>query len=333
MKHFGISGLVSIALLVCAYLWAGPQGLFLAGVLAIMEVSLSFDNAVVNASVLKDWNEKWRKIFLTFGILIAVFGMRLLFPLVIVSTTTDMSILQSANLALNSPVEYSKLLLAHHAQTAAFGGMFLLLVFLNFVIDESKEIHWLEPIEVKLAQLGRIDSASIFCALAILVSICYYVISPNESFSVLISGLLGVLTYIMIDIVCKVLEGFDSNDTNTIVKGGIGGFIYLEILDASFSLDGVIGAFAITNDVVIIMIGLAIGALFVRNLTIVMVEKGTLDAYKYLEHGAHYAIGALAIIMLLSITYHVPEILTGLIGIGFIVIAVLHSMFENKQTA
>ena len=336
MKHFQISGIVTIALLFCAYLWGGPQGLFLASVLAVMEVSLSFDNAVVNASVLKHWDDKWRKIFLTFGILIAVFGMRLLFPLVIVSTTTDMSIIQSANLALNSPVEYSKLLLAHHAQTAAFGGMFLLLVFLNFIIDESKEIHWLEPLEVKLAELGRIDSASIFGALGILVGISYYVVPPSEGFAVLVSGLLGILTYILVDILCQVLEGFDgddsaSNTTGTIVKGGIGGFIYLEILDASFSLDGVIGAFAITNDVVIIMIGLAIGALFVRNLTIVMVEKGTLDAYKYLEHGAHYAIGALAIIMLLSITYHIPEIVTGLIGIGFIVVAVLHSMFESKK--
>jgi hypothetical protein len=206
MKHFQTTSIISMVLLLLPYLWAGPTGLFIAAILGIMEVSLSFDNAVVNASVLKNWNDKWRKIFLTVGIVIAVFGMRLLFPLLIVSTTTDLSIYQSGVLALNNPVEYSKLLLAHHAQTAAFGGMFLLLVFLNFVIDESKEIHWLEPIEAKLAQLGRIDSASIFLALCLLSGICYYVIVPQDAFSVLISGLLGILTYILIDIICGVFN-------------------------------------------------------------------------------------------------------------------------------
>ena len=90
------------------------------------------------------------------------------------------------------------------------------------------------------------------------------------------------------------------------------------MLDASFSFDGVIGAFAITSDVVIIMLGLAIGAMFVRSMTIYLVEKGTLDEFIYLEHGAHYAIGALAIIMLMSMHFHIPELVTGLIGVAFI---------------
>ena len=107
--------------------------------------------------------------------------------------------------------------------------------------------------------------------------------------------------------------------------------MYLEVLDASFSFDGVIGAFAITSDVVIIMLGLAIGAMFVRSMTIYLVEKGTLDAYIYLEHGAHYAIGALAFIMLAGMTgVHVPEVVTGLIGVAFIVWAVLASIKHNK---
>ena len=110
--------------------------------------------------------------------------------------------------------------------------------------------------------------------------------------------------------------------------------MYLEVLDASFSFDGVIGAFAITSDVVVIMLGLAIGAMFVRSMTIYLVEKGTLEAYIYLEHGAHYAIGALALIMLFSGTgVHVPEVLTGLIGVAFIVWAVISSISHSKKEA
>ena len=119
--------------------------------------------------------------------------------------------------------------------------------------------------------------------------------------------------------------------SSTILKGGIAGFIYLEVLDASFSFDGVIGAFAITNDVIIIMLGLAIGAMFVRSMTIYLVDKGTLSEFVYLEHGAHYAIGALAIIMLLSMKFHVPELVTGLIGVAFIGLSLYNSIQYKKR--
>ena len=82
------------------------------------------------------------------------------------------------------------------------------------------------------------------------------------------------------------------------------------------------------------MLGLAIGAIFVRSMTIYLVEKGTLDAYIYLEHGAHYAIGALAFIMIASGTgLHVPEVVTGLIGVAFIVWAVIASIQFKKRQA
>ena len=116
-------------------------------------------------------------------------------------------------------------------------------------------------------------------------------------------------------------------------RNGVAGFLYLEVLDASFSFDGVIGAFAITRDVVIIMLGLAIGAMFVRSLTVYLVRKGTLDEFVFLEHGAHYAIGALALIMLAGIVYHVSEVVTGLIGVGFIVLALISSIKYKRRLA
>lgn len=118
-----------------------------------------------------------------------------------------------------------------------------------------------------------------------------------------------------------------------IKRGGIGGFLYLEVLDASFSFDGVIGAFAITKDVVIIMLGLAIGAMFVRSMTVFLVRKGTLDEFVYLEHGAHYAIGILAVIMLVSMKFHIPEIFTGLIGVAFILASLWSSIRYKRRMA
>ena len=354
MKHFRFSVIFTIICLAISAYWGfshGPEAglttmakaLAITSILAIMEVSLSFDNAVVNASVLKHWNHFWRTLFLTVGILIAVFGMRLVFPLLIVGVTADMSMVEVAKMALNDPKTYSVKLMEHHAEIAAFGGMFLLLVFLNFLFDDEKDTHWFHWLESKLADLGSIQAISVFLSLCALLLMASFV-AETSRLVVVMAGIWGIVIYVGVQVIGHLLEGGSHEDdegeqqsngapvTGTIVKGGIGGFLYLEVLDASFSFDGVIGAFAITNDVVIIMLGLAIGAIFVRSMTVYLVEKGTLDAYVFLEHGAHYAIGALAFIMLASGTgLHVPEVVTGLIGIAFIVWAVLSSISYSKK--
>ncbi|WP_202742657.1 DUF475 domain-containing protein [Acinetobacter calcoaceticus] len=353
MKHFRFSIIFSIICLAISAYWGlthGPQAglmamfkvLAITAILAVMEVSLSFDNAVVNASVLKHWNQFWRTLFLTVGIIVAVFGMRLIFPLLIVGVTADMSMIEVAKLALNDPTTYSEKLMTHHAEIAAFGGMFLLLVFLNFLFDDEKDEHWFHWLESRLADLGNIQAISVFISLVVLLILASYI--PDASrLVVMMAGVWGIVVYVGVKVIGHLLEGSSNDDeeseksngataTGTIVKGGIGGFLYLEVLDASFSFDGVIGAFAITSDVVIIMLGLAIGAMFVRSMTIYLVEKGTLDAYVYLEHGAHYAIGALALIMLASGTgLHIPEVITGLVGVAFIVWAVISSISYSKK--
>ncbi len=343
MKHFRISFIVTFVCLALAFWWGfhfdgsmqnGFKLLMIAAILAVMEVSLSFDNAVVNASVLKEWDHYWRTLFLTVGMLVAVFGMRLVFPLAIVAFTTDLSMVESGQLALNNPKEYSKLLLSHHAEVAAFGGMFLMLVFLSFIFDQEKDIHWLHWIEEKLAKLGKVDAVSVFVALAALLG-ALSLVPEHETLKVLMAGVWGIVVFLGVNVLSAFLEEEESDPAiaDMVKKGSIGGFLYLEILDASFSFDGVIGAFAITNDVIIIMLGLTIGAMFVRSMTIFLVEKGTLDEFIFLEHGAHYAIGALSIIMLLSMKYEVPEIVTGLIGIAFIVWSVISSIQHSKKEA
>ncbi|MYM21690.1 DUF475 domain-containing protein [Duganella sp. FT135W] len=341
MKHFRISFLVSFICLGLAGWWgyelAGWGGALsafgVALILAAMEVSLSFDNAVVNASVLKNWDEYWQKLFLGIGIIIAVFGMRLVFPLVIVAVAADLNIADVWTLALNDPKTYSMHLTNHHAEVAAFGGMFLLLVFLNFLLDSEKETHWLGNFEKKLGALGKISSVSVMISIAVLLG-CMGLVEEGQKLVVLISGLWGILIYVGVDGISSLLEKEEEGGGNVgdmVKRGGIGGFLYLEVLDASFSFDGVIGAFAITTDVVIIMLGLAIGAMFVRSMTIYLVKKGTLDKFLYLEHGAHYAIGILAAIMLASMKFHVPEIFTGLIGVAFIGASVWSSVRHRRQ--
>lgn len=341
MQHFGISYLVSAVCLCIGAYWGfslgGMNGLlhavWITLILGVMEVSLSFDNAVVNAAVLRHWNAFWQKLFLTVGILVAVFGMRLLFPLVIVSFAADLGLMDVWRLALDKPEEYATHLTNHHAEVAAFGGSFLMLVFLNFLFDEDKELHWLGWIEEKMGLLGKVGSVSILITLASIVG-CLSLVPENKQLVVLLAGVWGILVYVGVDVISGFLEKEETEDptvADVVKRGGIGGFLYLEVLDASFSFDGVIGAFAITKDVVIIMLGLGIGAMFVRSITVYLVHKGTLEAYAFLEHGAHYAIGALAVIMLLSMKYHIPEVITGLIGVVLIGLSIWSSVRHNRE--
>ncbi|MGB9107381.1 MAG: DUF475 domain-containing protein [Telluria sp.] len=328
MQHFKLSFVVTLFLLALSAWWGYSHGgtggllqaLWIAAVLGVLEVSLSFDNAVVNASVLRNWNAFWQKLFLTAGILVAVFGMRLLFPLLIVSVATGLGLIDVWHMAVNTPDEYARQLTSQHAEVAAFGGAFLLLVFLNFLFDEEK-----------VGQFGS-EGLAILLTLAAVFG-CMSLMPAPAKLPVLIAGVVGVIVYVGVNWFSGLLEKEESDPAvgKLISQGSIGGFLYLEVLDASFSFDGVIGAFAITNDVVIIMLGLAIGAMFVRSLTVFLVHKGTLDEFVFLEHGAHYAIGILALIMFASVEYEIPEWFTGLSGIAFILVSLWSSIRYKRR--
>ena len=307
------------------------NALVIAVLLGILEISLSFDNAVVNASVLRTMSEKWQKRFLLGGILIAVFGMRFVFPIVIVALTAGLGMLEVVREAFSNPDLYAEHLESAHVAISAFGGVFLMMVFLKYFMDPDKEEHWLAPAERALARIGKLDTVqTIFVSVLLLVLVQYFV-APAEKLQALSVGFIGLLVYLAMDAIGNLFEA--DNVTSKAGAAGFSAFMYLEILDASFSLDGVIGAFALTTDIVLIAAGLTIGAIFVRSLTVMMVKKGTLEAYRFLEHGAHYGIGALAIIMLVSMNrdVHIPELITGLIGAGFIVLSIWSSVRANNK--
>jgi len=327
MQHFRLSMFITALCLAGAFYWGGITGLFIAAILAVLEVSLSFDNAVVNASILKRMDERWQQYFLTWGMLIAVFGMRFIFPIAIVSTATGIGFGGVADMALHDPDQYSRYLSESHVEIAAFGGMFLLMVFLSFIFDEGKELHWLGYIEEKLANFGKLESIEVVIALGLLLFAQSFL--PEEvRLKALVAGVSGVILFVIVDSLSALFEDEEEGEAlnEAIKKGSVMSFIYLEVLDASFSFDGVIGAFAITKDVITIMLGLAIGAMFVRSLTIYLVRQGTLDQYVFLEHGAHYAIGALASIMLIGMNHEIPEIVTGLVGAVLISLSVYSSI-------
>jgi len=338
VKDFWGSLLVTLVCFSVAAWWGskGASGawvaLWLVTVLSVLEVSLSFDNAVVNAGVLRGMSPFWRTMFLTVGILIAVFAMRLVFPIVVVAVSADISAADTVQMALKAPEEYGRTLTEAYPSISSFGGIFLLLVFLKFILDHEKETHWLGRFEERLGQLGKFDEIAVFCALGVVFSMLWWV-PAQDQMRVFVAGVAGILLYLGVDFVGSLFESEEQGDAavGVVHRAGFGGFLYLEVLDASFSFDGVIGAFAITKDVVLIMLGLAVGAMFVRSMTVYLVNKGTLDQYIYLEHGAHYAIGALATIMLLSSVFHMPEVVTGLIGVVFIAASVVSSLRYRRS--
>ncbi|QKT08691.1 DUF475 domain-containing protein [Gordonia sp. X0973] len=355
IRIFGVSVVVTLIAMVAAYLYGGTtelgglQALFLVVILGVLEVSLSFDNAVINASVLRRMSAFWQRMFLTVGIVVAVFGMRLAFPLLLVWATTSPRLgpIAALRLALNPPTDgrptYESIIRDAHPQIAAFGGMFLLMLFLDYFFTE-KDRTWITLIERPLERVGQIGRISVIVSLGVLVYVATAVAPDAKAGTVLLSGVLGLLTYLIVNGLSSFFHIDESGDdaapggAAVVVATGRAAFmlfLYLEILDASFSFDGVIGAFAITSDPIIIALGLGlIGAMFVRSLTVYMVRRGTLDQYVYLEHGAHWAIGALAGLLLVSIGHHVDELVTGLAGMVFIAAAFAWSVrFRKKESA
>lgn len=316
----GVSGILTAALSVA--------------ILCILEISLSFDNAVLNATKLKDMDDKWRKWFMKWGMLIAVFGMRLVLPILIVSILGGINPYEAVKMGLTNPKEYGEVLGSSHHIIASFGGSFLLMVALSFYLDKEKEIHWIPLIEKGLAKLGGLGIWGTSVITLITIFAVSFSTSGHEQVVFNLSGLSGVVLFLAIHFLQEYLEKRDeklSSIAGTVVKSGIAGVLYLEILDASMSFDGLIAAFAITDMFLIIMIGLGIGAMFVRSMTLHLLDSGHLAELEYLEHGAFSAIFILATIMLLNFVVEVPEYATGLLGVILLALAVGHSIYKNKK--
>lgn len=331
-RIFWFSGLLTLLLAGVTFGQLGLPGLWLFFILLILEVTFSFDNAVINSKVLATMSQAWQKVFLTVGIFIAVFVVRFLLPILIVMIASGLGFGEVTHMALNDAEHYGHVLHEAAPMIDAFGGAFLIMIGLSYFIDYNKRVHWVRGLESWLAKAGRFENFKV-CLMLAVASMLYFTVEPKYQAVVLISSILGILLHIGLEL----FGSFFHDDTAKNVKVQTGwaafaSFMYLEVLDASFSFDGVIGAFAITSSILLIVMGLSAGAIWVRSLTIYLLRSGTLGKYKYLEHGAHWAIMALGFMMLAKLFHlELPEWITGGLGLTFILLAVSSSMIEAKR--
>jgi len=336
-KHFTGSTIFAVLALGTAYFLgyqsggtaeAGLAALFTALMLGILETSLSFDNAVVNARVLGTMAPFWRKMFLTVGMVIAVFGMRIVFPLVLVWVVSALPFGEVVTMTWQDPHRFQEILVHQHILIAGFGGAFLWMVFARFFFDPDKDVHWIPGLEKVLSKIGRVESVWVLVTLG--VTYLFHELMPAlHRPEFLMAAVLGVIVFLLVDGLGALMH-----NPKLAAGAGFGAFLYLEVLDASFSFDGVIGAFAITDNLFIIALGLGIGAFFVRSMTIKLVDDQTLGAFRYLEHGAFWAIGALAVILYLAtVEVEVPEVVSGTVGLVIIALSFVASVVYNRRQA
>jgi hypothetical protein len=259
--------------------------------LALFEVISSVDNAIVNAHVLKTLPDKYRKIFLFWGLLFAVFIVRGCLPFLIVwAANPSLSISQvmtftfSGNPAITASINQSKPLLL------LGGGLYLFFVFLSWLFLEEKKYAFF--VEGLIHRQGVWFYAIVSVLTTIII---YFALQYNPTLA--LAATIGVSAFFITD-------GFKKNSEEQekkLLSGHLSAWskiLYLEILDASFSIDGVIGAFAFTLSVPLIIIGNGLGAFIVREMTIRGLDL--INRFAYLKNGAMYAIGLLGFLMILE---------------------------------
>jgi hypothetical protein len=294
--------------------------LYVLMVLVLLEVALSFDNAVINARILPSLSPKWQRRFLTWGILFAVFVVRFIAPVIMVWAATHMSLSQVFSNAVHHPELYHQALQQAYPYIAAFGSAFLLMVALTFWCEPGKKVYWLKWIEKnRITRFGQRWPVLLPLVITVLigsgVSLC--VASHVVALQWLVVFLCGAV--LQAAIIC--LRTHAHVRMGSAMSLGLVGFIYIELIDASFSLDGVVGAFAITTNIFLILIGLGIGALCIRAFTLYLVRRNILAQLAYLEHGAHYAIFFLALSMLAHLFMPVPEWVPGVVSVALLACA------------
>lgn len=326
LRHYWLALIITALVFVGVLVGAGPAALWSVVILAIIEVTFSFDNAVLNSEVLARMTKVWRTVFLTVGIAIAVFGVRLLMPLVLVAATTGTGVGHVLDMALNDADAYAEHVHEGYPIIAAFGGIFLLMIGLRFLAEE-RDVKWIHWVEHNISRHNRPWLIPIGGALLATLAIAF---ASHGETGVIVSALIGIVVFVVVKGLSVLLESGQANHSAS-TRSNLVNFLYLELLDASFSFDGVVAAFAITKEVLLITAGLGIGALYVRSITVHLLESNTLAQYRYLVHGAHYAIASLGVLMLLTMHIELPEWLTGMFGIVIIALSINSSVRHSRR--
>jgi hypothetical protein len=257
--------------------------------LALFETISSVDNAIVNAHVLKTMSPRYRRIFLVWGLFFAVFLVRGILPFLIVYlANTDLSIIQVFTSAFSGDESVAKSLEFSKPLLLLGGGMYLFFVFLAWLFLEEKKYAFLVE--------GFIHRQGVwFYAFSSIITTAVIYLALKENPLLALAATIGVSAFFITD-------GFKKNaeeKEKQLLKGNMSAWskiLYLEVLDASFSIDGVVGAFAFTMSVPLIIIGNGLGAFIVREFTIKGID--VIAKYAYLKNGAMYSIGMLGGLMI-----------------------------------
>lgn len=259
--------------------------------LCLFEIISSIDNAVINANVLKTMEPKYRKIFLLWGLLFAVFIVRGILPFVIVwIANPDLSLWQVVSATFSGSPEIREYLEKSKPLLLLGGGIYLFFVFLSWLFLEEKKYSFFVEGFIHRQSAWFYAFASV-----ITTSVVYFSLQKNPILA--LAATIGVSAFFITDGFKKNAEEKEKQLMNPAMSAW-SKILYLEVLDASFSIDGVIGAFAFTISVPLIILGNGLGALVVREFTIRGIDLIT--KFQYLKNGAMYAIGVLGAIMVLE---------------------------------
>ncbi|HNP79382.1 MAG TPA: DUF475 domain-containing protein [Candidatus Pacearchaeota archaeon] len=291
--------------------------------LCIFETLCSIDNAIVNANVLKTVSDKYRKIFLFWGIIFAVFVVRGLLPFLIVwITDPSLSFIDVIAASFTSNDMVAESLEASKPLLLLGGGAYLFLVFLSWLFLEEKNCLLLVERFIHRQGVWFYAIASLFTTATV-----YFALKVNPILALALT--IGVSAFFITDGFKKSAEEKEKE----LMQGNLSAWsklLYLEVLDASFSIDGVIGAFAFTTSIPLILIGNGLGAFIVRDLTLKGIDK--ISQYAYLKNGAMYSIGVLGSIMILeSFGQEFPFWLVPLCTISILSLFFYVSVKENKK--
>ena len=266
--------------------------------LALFEIIISVDNAIINAEVLATMSKKGRRWFLLWGIIIAVFLVRGLLPWVIVwASSPSLGFIGSFTASFSSDPKVAEVIAQSAPILLIGGGTFLIFLFFHWIFLEPK--HYGIIGEEFIHKKGVWFFAVVSVLLAAIVWLAIKK-NPIMAFGAVVGSTAFFITH-----------GFKENAEKEMLEGSskmsdLSKIFYLEVIDATFSVDGILGAFAFTFVLPLILVGNGIGALVVRQLTISNIER--VKKYKYLKNGAMYSILALGVVMLLhSFGAHIPE--------------------------
>lgn len=300
----------------------GSAALTMIGLCAF-EIISSLDNAVINAEVLATMSQRARRWFLIWGVLFAVFIVRGGLPWVIVwIASPGLGPLEALSASVSANAETVHMIQQAAPILLAGGGVFLLFLFCYWLFLDNREFG-LRP-----ERYFHRQGPWFFAVVSVLLSaIVWFAI--HRDIYMAFGAVVGSTVFF-------VTHGFKQN-AERVEQQLLGGqaqlsdvakLFYLEVIDASFSMDGVLGAFAFTLSVPLILAGNGLGAVVLRQLTVSNIER--VKRYRYLKHGAMYSVGLLGTVMIAeAFGGHVPSWLTPLATLAIIA----YFVWRSLQTA